>query len=74
VVAGIAAALAGAATIADPAGAARLQEAKAPKDQEAPPGKREVMPPELLDRLDEADARAGEAATPPAAPRPNKTP
>ncbi len=75
VVAGIAAAAATAATVADPAGAARLQEAKAAKDRETPPGKREVMPPELLDRLNEADARAGEAAAPPAAPKPNgKTP
>ncbi len=74
VVAGIAAAAAGAATIADPQGAARRQDEKDAakvRDMRGIPH-RESIPPDVFDRLDEAeqqgDAVGSAPATPAAAP------
>ncbi|HKA91540.1 MAG TPA: hypothetical protein VKE22_27950 [Haliangiales bacterium] len=58
VMAGIAAAVAGAATLADPAAAGRKPESARPKQSEAAPGQRETIPPDVLDRLDEALRRS----------------
>jgi hypothetical protein len=55
VVAGIAAAVAAAATIADPAAAGKRPESPRVNQSEAAPGHRETVPPEVLDRLDAMD-------------------
>jgi hypothetical protein len=57
VVAAGAAAIAGAATLADPDAAAKRQEVKREYDVDKPPeSKPEPMPVDVLDRLDQADA------------------
>jgi hypothetical protein len=60
VAAGIATAAAAAATIADPQGAARLQEMGKPPQREPDEGPRETAPPDVLERLDRAPAAAAE--------------
>lgn len=63
VVAGIATAAATAATIADPQAAARIREQG---KVEAPPasGGREIVPPDVLERLDEEEAASMPASQP----------
>ena len=53
VVAGAAAAIAGAATLADPQGAAKRQEANKPVDEKKPKTVKETVPAGALDRLDD---------------------
>jgi hypothetical protein len=71
-VAGVAAAVAGAATLADPQGAARRQEAK---DKGEPDNQgvevHEHVPADVLDRLDRVPVDAGVDAAPPDAPVPD---
>lgn len=71
VVAGAAAALAGAATLADPAGAAKRQEENKPVAEKRPINVKTIVPASVLDHLDEnkANKSSGSAApSPPAKP------
>jgi len=54
-VAAIAAAIATGATLADPASAGKRPESSRVSQSEAASGKRETVPPDVLDRLDEAE-------------------
>jgi hypothetical protein len=53
VVAGAAAAIAGAATLADPNGAAKKQEANKPQSEKRPQNVKATVPSDVFDRLDE---------------------
>ena len=56
VVAGVAAAVAGAATLANPAAAAKRQEERKDEPDDRGTEVRETVPPDVFDRLDRADA------------------
>lgn len=66
VVAGAAAAIAGAATLADPQGAAKRQEANKPVEEKKPKTVKESVPEGVLDRLD--DKKAGKPTDAPTKP------
>jgi hypothetical protein len=57
IVAGLAAGAAGAATLANPDAAARIQEAKKPERDPRPVATKETVPSGVLDRLDEKQAK-----------------
>jgi hypothetical protein len=59
VVAAIAAGIAAGATLADPASAGKRPEGRRVSQSEAPSGRRETVPPDVLDRLDDAQRDAG---------------
>jgi len=61
VVAAIAAAVATGATIADPASAGKKPEAARINQSDAPAGKRETVPSDVLDRLDAAEKARDQA-------------
>ncbi len=67
-VAGIAAAVATAATVANPAAAGRLQEQGKTPEREHEDGQREMVPVEVLDRIDQEEAQEGAASAPASAP------
>ncbi|MCB9559199.1 MAG: hypothetical protein H6709_24350 [Kofleriaceae bacterium] len=74
VVAGAAAAVAGAATLADPNGAAAKAESNQPTKEPRPVKVKDSVPPDVLDRLDAAeadDAHDDAAAAPPTKPDPD---
>jgi hypothetical protein len=72
VVAGAAAALAGAATLADPNGAAKRQEANKPVGDKKPINVKATVPASALDHLDDKKAGSGSgSAVEPAKPKPS---
>ena len=64
VVAAVAAGIAAGATLADPSSAGKKPESSRVSQSEAASGKRETVPPDVLDRLDEAERERDQGSEP----------